>query len=82
MHGAGPVLRTFIGRASTWQLLLIAIALIALGALLVAFGHVRGGIVGIVGVLLLLGAVRRSRGRHNTVRRVEQRTAHTDQEQP
>ncbi len=58
MHGTGPVLRALTSRANTWQQVLIAVALIAAGAVLVALGHLRWGLVGIVGLLLLWSTVR------------------------
>ncbi|HTX62966.1 MAG TPA: hypothetical protein VMD28_04975 [Acidimicrobiales bacterium] len=66
MHGAGPVLRTLIGRANTWQLVVISVALVAIGAVLVAVGHLRAGIVGVVGLVLLWSIVSRRLGRAKT----------------
>jgi hypothetical protein len=74
MHGTGLIFRTVLGRTSTWQRVLIAVALIAIGAVLFALGHVRGGIVGILGVVLLWGVV------HNLLRR-RAPVRHADEEQ-
>ncbi len=63
LHGAGPALRTFLARASTWQRLAVGGAMVAIGAVLVAFGDVRAGLVGLVGVVLLSTTGRRHLGR-------------------
>jgi hypothetical protein len=68
LHGTGPVLRTWLQRASTWQRALVAVALIAAGCLLAAFGDVRAAVVGLVGVLLLWGTVRNGVRRHRVPR--------------
>ena len=75
MHGTGPILRTVLGRASTSQRVLLAVALIAVGAVLVAVGHARGGIVGLVGVLLLWGVVSNRLRRHAPSRRTDEEQA-------
>jgi hypothetical protein len=63
VHAGGPVLRSLLGRANTWQMVLVAVALTAIGAVLAAFGQLRGGIIGVVGLLLLVGIARRRFGR-------------------
>ncbi|HVC13869.1 MAG TPA: hypothetical protein VND62_03325 [Acidimicrobiales bacterium] len=64
MHvGAGAFLRTWLPRAPTWQRIVVAIAMLAVGAVLFALGDVRAGIVGVLGLLILSGVVRNRLGR-------------------
>lgn len=59
-HGAGPFLRTWLPRAHVWQRVLLGLALVAVGAALIAAGDVRAGLIGLVGVLILVAVVRSS----------------------
>lgn len=70
LHGAGYVLRTWLPRSSSWQRALVGLALLAVGAALIAFGHIREGLIGVVGLLILFGLIRNRVGRRGTRRRV------------
>jgi hypothetical protein len=62
-HHSGPALRTMIGRATTWQRVLLSVALVAAGAVFVALGHLRGGLVAVAGLVMLAAIVRNRFGR-------------------
>lgn len=58
MHGAGPILRNWLMGARARQRLLVATLMVAAGALLVALGDIRAGLIGVAGLLLLLAMSR------------------------
>jgi ABC-type protease/lipase transport system fused ATPase/permease subunit len=62
-YGAGPFIREALVRATPWQRVVIAMAMIASGAVLVVLGHLAGGLLSAGGVLLLLRMVRVRIGR-------------------
>ena len=58
MHGSGQAIRQAIMVAKPWQRYLIGVAMIAAGAVLVAVGHIAGGLLAVAGVVLLWRMVR------------------------
>jgi hypothetical protein len=58
MYGTGAGLRMFLVRARTWQRVVVALAMVGVGALLVALGQLRGGLVGVAGLILMLATAR------------------------
>jgi uncharacterized membrane protein YoaK (UPF0700 family) len=65
-YGSGQAIRQAIMVAKPWQRYLIAIAMIAVGAVLVTVGHIAAGLLAIAGVLLLWRMVRHSLRRRAT----------------
>lgn len=57
-YGSGPIIRQALVHAKPWQRYLIGIAMVGLGAALVALGHVAGALLAAGGVLLLVRLTR------------------------
>lgn len=52
-YGSGQAIRQTIMVANPWQRYLLGVAMIAGGAVLVAIGHIAGGLLAVAGVVLL-----------------------------
>jgi hypothetical protein len=58
-YGSGQAIRQAILVAKPWQRCLVSFAMIVVGALLVAIGHIAGGLLAVGGAALLWRMVRR-----------------------
>jgi hypothetical protein len=66
-YGSGQAIRQTIIVAKPWQRYLLGVGMIAIGAVLVAIGHIAGGLLAVAGVVLLWRMVRyRLRSRATT----------------
>ena len=59
MHGMGQGIRQMMAYAKPWQRYVLCAAIMALGAVLVALGHVRGVILVVLGALFVIETARR-----------------------
>jgi len=57
-YGSGQTIRQAIMVAKPWQRYLLGGAMITVGAVLVAIGHIAGGLLAVAGVVLLWRMVR------------------------
>ena len=57
-YGSGQTIRQAIMVAKPWQRYLLGVAMITVGAVLVAIGHIAGGLLAVAGVVLLWRMVR------------------------
>jgi hypothetical protein len=57
-YGTGPIIRQAFVSATPWQRYLIGVAMVVVGAALVATGHLTGGLLAAAGAVLLWRMVR------------------------
>jgi hypothetical protein len=62
-YGSAPIIRAAMVHASPWQRSLLCFAMIGGGVVLVLVGHVAGGALAVMGVLMLVRMARYRLGR-------------------